>query len=292
MLSALWWLLVLVLRDRAFSAELIAAGSETARSARRWAQIGSLLIFGHVCIAWLKGARIRDFLQPWLSAWWVLAGLWDRRRFVTSISNAVDRMLDLNVPGFFWLGLRGYLGSVCWLMLPVLLIALGPKHPAIGFIGAWALLVVLFRLPIMQVRFAQTQSMSAFMQFREASRMARSAPLLWTLAVAGLVVLAIPLYVFKVEPLPSGLWWLASLFFVAFMLPAKLIAGFVVGVAQRQNGLPTRWFRWGLHLIAIPVGALYVGWAFLTPYIGFHGVLQSLFDQHAFLLPAPLGPLQ
>ena len=35
-----------------------------------------------------------------------------------------------------------------------------------------------------------------------------------------------------------------------------------------------------------------IGVLFLTPYIEFNGLLGVLFEQHAFLLPAPLGPIQ
>ena len=45
-------------------------------------------------------------------------------------------------------------------------------------------------------------------------------------------------------------------------------------------------------LLMLPVGLIYVGVLFLTPYVEFNGMLGVLFEQHAFLLPAPLGPIQ
>jgi hypothetical protein len=41
----------------------------------------------------------------------------------------------------------------------------------------------------------------------------------------------------------------------------------------------------------LPVGLAYVGVLFLTPYVGWNGALGMLLEQHAFLLPAPLGPI-
>jgi hypothetical protein len=290
--SLLWWAPVWILQDRAFAAALIVPDSPTALAAKRLAGGFGLFVILHLAASWLRGARLRDFLTPWASVWWLMRGLADPRRLSAAFRVAAVGIERTRLPMLFWLGLRAYLGSLLWVAIPAILLAAGPRHPLFGFVGAALLASILFRLPIMQVRFAQTGRMRAFAEWRAARELARRAPFAWTLAIAALVAVAVPLYAFKVEPLPNGFWWAASLFFVAVMLPAKLLCGWTLGVAQRRPQPAPRWRRWGMHSVAWPVAAIYVFWTFLTPYLGYKGVAQLIFEQHALLLPAPLGPFQ
>ena len=290
--SLIFLLPVWILADRAFAATLLAPGTEIERGAIRAAAVMRWLVGIHLVVAWLKGGRLRDLLQPWASAWWMLKAIFRPSIVATRVRAVVDAA---NAEGFlkiWWLGVRGYVGSLLWLAPGSLCLAAGRNHPLVGILGVVLLLIAIYHLPFLQVHFARTGRLSAFLERREVRRLAKNAPLLRLVATLFAVALALPLYGFKIEPLPAGLWWLAALFFVGLMAPAKIFAGLAMGIADRRA--KPAWLMWRVPcwLLMMPVGLIYIGVLFLTPYVGWNGALGMLLEQHAFLLPAPLGPIQ
>ena len=102
----------------------------------------SVLTMGHVIWAWLRGGRLRHF------AWPAPRRLWQRLRTGGIYADARDGFWDfvrsLRVPYYFHLGLRGGLGAMAWLVLPVTLLMLAsriqvPLGVLSGLIGALAL---------------------------------------------------------------------------------------------------------------------------------------------------------
>jgi hypothetical protein len=290
--SLIFLLPVWILADRAFAASLLSPGTAIEAEAIRTFKIVRFLVVVHLIVAWLKGGRLRDFLQPWASAWWIVKAIFKPRivaEHVTRTFNAVDSEGFLRL---WWLGVRGYVGSLLWLAPGALCLAAGRNHPLVGILGAVLLLIAVYHLPFLQIHFARTGRLSAFLERREVRRLVRNAPVMRLLATLFAVALALPLYAFKIEPLPAGLWWLAALFFVGLMAPAKIFAGLAMGIADRRTKPAWLLLRISCWLLMIPVGLIYVGVLFLTPYVEFNGMLGVLFEQHAFLLPAPLGPIQ
>ena len=283
---------VWILADRAFAASLLASGTAIEAEAIRTWKVVRFLVVVHLVVAWLKGGRLRDFAQPWASAWWIVKAIFKPRIVAERFSktfNAVDSEGFLHL---WWLGVRGYIGSLLWLAPGAICLASGRNHPLVGILGVILLLIAIYHLPFLQIHFARTGRLSAFRDRKELRRLVRNAPVMRLLATLFAVALALPLYAFKIEPLPPGLWWLAAIFFVGLMAPAKVFTGLAVGLADRRTKPARLLLRIPCWLLMLPVALIYVGVLFLTPYIEFNGLLGVLFEQHAFLLPAPLGPIQ
>lgn len=149
----------------------------------------------------------------------------------------------------FWLGLRGFIGALFWLVLPVTLLALGHApiaiSPLFGFAGALWLAITVVYLPIMQARFAAENRFWALFEWREARFVYGRAP--WCISLALIVALlsAIPLYLLKIEAVPAEAIWLPSLVFMAFMFPARIIMGWAIS-QTRTRIEPRHWFSGGL----------------------------------------------
>jgi hypothetical protein len=142
-------------------------------------------------------------------------------------------------------------------------------------------------LPFLQLRLAQTQRFRAGFEWFAVRREFRKAP--WAHAIAYVVTLAfaLPLFLLKIEMVPREAAWLPSLFFVAFIYPARLLTGWALGRARRRGERPRHWlFRWTGRLVFIPAALFYVLIVFFTQYTSWNGV-WSLYEQHAFLLPVP-----
>ena len=290
--SLIFLLPVWITADRAFAASLLAPGTEIERQAIRVAAVLRWLVGIHLVIAWLKGGKLRHLLQPWASAWWLIKAIFKPSVVVERARAALEAVHADEFLKIWWLGVRGFVGSLLWLAPGSFCLAAGRNAPLLGVLGVVLLLVAIYRLPFLQVHFARTGRLSAFLEGREVRRLAKNAPLLRLLATIFAVALALPLYGFKIEPLPAGLWWLAALFFVGLMAPAKVFAGLAVGIADRRTEPAWRLLRFPCWLLMLPVGLIYIGVLFLTPYVGWNGALGMLLEQHAFLLPAPLGPIQ
>ena len=100
------------------------------------------------------------------------------------------------------------------------------------------------------------------------------------------LLFALPLYLFKIEIVPEEAAWLPGLIFIAFIYPARLLTGWSMGRAARRR-VPRHWFfRWTGRLPLLPAAGIYVVIVFFAQYTSWNGV-WSLYEQHAFLLPAP-----
>jgi hypothetical protein len=101
------------------------------------------------------------------------------------------------------------------------------------------------------------------------------------------LLFALPLYLFKIEIVPSEAAWLPGLIFIAFIYPARLLTGWAMGRAERRHGEPRHWFfRWTGRLPLLPVAGFYVLIVFFTQYTSWNGI-WSLYEQHAFMVPVP-----
>ena len=195
-------------------------------------------------------------------------------------------VVGLRLPYYFWLGLRGFAGTLAWLVVPVTLIALGRRVPLLGFVGALLLGIVVFHLPFLQIRFAAENRFRALFEVRAIRHRYLRAP--WAFCFALLVTLtfAVPLYLLKIEMIPREAAWLPSLVFLVFIFPTRLLTGWAYARSGRPEK-PRHWvFRWSGRLgMLLPV-MLYVIIVFFTQYTAWEGI-WSLYQQHAFLLPVP-----
>jgi hypothetical protein len=237
--------------------------------------------------------------MPPLTTWFPPAILWAglrRGRMYVEARDAVWGFITrLQLPQYFWLGLRGFAGALAWLFVPILLIIGAttlPPGPAVlsALVGVPLLMLVLVPLPMLQAHFAAEKRMAAMFEIAEVVRMFFRAPIAFWCALFVTLLFALPLYLLKVELTAREVAWLPSLIFVVFIYPARLLSGWAVGRARRRQR-PTHGF-WNVSLsllstfAAVPVVAMYVFVLFLTRYTSWYGV-WSLFEQHAFLLPVP-----
>lgn len=316
------WLMLLPLRviaDYWYSSWLIDAASPETRVWRVALTVATVVMLGHVFVCWIYGGRFRHFFWPLLAVvalpWWVLrvalSGIFGRPRpladwlppavvwadlrrggwYVRWRDAVWEFTASLGIPSLFWLGLRGAVGTVAWLLVPVALLVLSTRMPAgagvlTGLAGGLMLALALLYLPFLQTRFAVQNRWRAMFQVGEVRPLFRRAPVAFAVALAVTLLFALPLYLLKIEMTPREVAHLPSLVFVVFILPARLMTGWALSRAERCP--QARWFvwRWAARLIELPVVVFYVVFVFLTGYTSWYGV-WSLFEQHALLIPVP-----
>jgi hypothetical protein len=282
------FLLWLPLYGMSIMAEAARIIDPTGPIARQWKIALSLLavIFAlHVSAAILRGGRFLDFFRPFNIVWIV------RRGFRGGLyTEARDRfwitLTRLRLPYFFWLGVRGFVGALLWLVVPLVLMAQGHRVPALGVLGAVLLAIVVLYVPFMQVRFARDNRFRAFREVGRTRADFRGAPIAFGIALWIHLLLAMPLYLLKIEVIPRDLVFLEGLVFLAFIFPARLIDGWAVARGSRR-AVPRHWiWRWVGRLLMFAIAVGYVLVVFTSPHLGWHGI-ASLYEQHAFLLPVP-----
>ena len=286
------WLMLLPLRfvsDLAHSAQII---DPDGRAATAW-RMALLVLIGvtslHIGMACARGGRLRYFVWPFNFIWVIRRML--RGGYCSEARDAVwNTARSLRLPYYFSLGLRGFLGALAWLALPVTLLALGrlsgPLAPLVGLCGALLLALVLIYLPFLQMRLAMKNRLSAVFEIREVRRNFRRAPWAFSFSFIITLLFALPLYLLKIEMVPREAAWLPSLVFITFIFPARLLTGWTLGLATHRTA-PRHWFfRWTGRLPFLPIAGLYVTIVFFTQYTSWNGV-WSLYEQHAFLVPVP-----
>lgn len=274
-------------------AEIIASGSVISK-AWYFGLISVIAItLAHIAWACVRGGKLRHFLWPQplrLLRWLKAPG-----KFTHSQIHVTDYILSLRLPFYFWLGLRGFIGALAWLIIPVGILLVATRVPlggsiVLSLIGGILLLLVAIHLPFLQAHFAQTDRFSAMFELRQVRRLFLRAPLAFWFALLITLLFAVPLYLLKIELTPRELAWLPSLLFVIFIFPARILTGWAMSRALRKEQ-PRHWFpRWLARLGIVPIGLAYVLVVYLTPYLSWNGAL-SLLEQHAFLVPAPLMAL-
>ncbi len=252
------------------------------------ATIAAVVLF-QIVTGCLRGAKLRHFLLP--RPWHALQLALRPGAYTAARDGVWDFVVGLRLPYYFWLGLRGFAGALAWLIVPVTLLAVasllrpGPGL-ACGLVGGSFLAAVLLYLPFLQARFAAENRFAALFEIRAIRRAFARAPLAWWIALAFTLALAVPLYLLKIEIVPREAAWLPSLLFVVSIFPARLLAGWAVGRSNRREQ-PRHWlFRWASRLATLPVVAIYVIVVYFTQYLSWYGP-WSLYEQHAFLVPAP-----
>ena len=182
---------------------------------------------------------------------------------------------------FFWLGLRGAVGALAWLAFPIALLAVGWKFPLLGFLGFVLLLPVLVILPFLQMQFAARNRFATMFDVVGVVRLYLRAPWACSFALFITLLFALPLYLLKIELIPQDAVKFEALVFIAFIWPARLLTGWVCGLAEHR---PCRrhWFFWTTGALPVPFFVVVYGFfVWLSQYLAWYGV-ASLYEQHAF----------
>ncbi|HIF78101.1 MAG TPA: hypothetical protein EYQ36_10885 [Sulfitobacter sp.] len=243
----------------------------------------------HISWALLRGGKLRHFLWPAPIRFfrWIVSPF----KYTSARDALWETMSGLRLPYLLWLGARCFAGTLLWLLIPVGLMILAANIASnagalVSLLGGLLLMGVLLYLPFLQVLFARENRFHAFLEIAEVRRLSARAPFMFWLALLLTLVLAVPLFLLKVELTPAEITWLPALFFVVFGLPARMMAGWAMGRAERREAPRHFALRWLFKLAALPVVFSYVVILFLTQFISWNGTL-SLLEQHAFLVPSP-----
>jgi hypothetical protein len=287
------WLILWPLRFIASmekDAKLIADGSSVARGWRIAFFIFAVLSISHIVWASLRGGKLRHFLWPApirFIKWLRTSGKLEKIR-----NGIVDYVASLRIGHYFRLGAFGFIGGVMWLAIPVGLLIVGAFLPPGGgillaLLGGGLLFLVALYLPFIQTHYAVENRFGAMFELGRVRQLFRQAPVAFWTALFITLLFSLPLYLLKIEFPPREIAWLPSLFFVAFIFPARLLTGWAMGRALKREQPRHFIFRWLARFSVIPVAGFYVLIVYLTQYLSWHGAF-SLIEQHAFLVPSPL----
>lgn len=237
-------------------------------------------------------------LTDWFLPAILLHGLLSGRMYTNARDAVWDFTVGLRLPFYFWLGVRGFCGTLAWLFIPVMFLVaahlLGTGEQGLqgvlavlsGFVGIFLLALAAIYLPFVQAHFAAENRFVAMFELGRVRQAFARAPLAFWFSLLVTLAFSLPLNLLKIELTPSELTWIPALVFVVFMFPSRLLAGWAVGRARRRK-LPRVWeLRWLARFGCAPVAIVYALMVFVTPYTSWYGV-WSLFEQHAFLLPVP-----
>lgn len=275
------------------AADLVSPGTPQADAIRTLSVLLVFLAVPYLGWAWVRGGRVRDYLWPqpigflkrgWRPTTWLYAAdrLW---AFIAS----------WRLGKRFWLGLRGAIATLIWLLPATVIIAANRQGETglAGLVGALALIAMgisLMYLPMLQANYAAENRFKAMFQWRRIRGDFRRAPWAWLLAmILSLVVLPIPLYLLKIEPPPPELVWLPTWFFIFLMLPARIACGLALRRSRSKPEPSGKWAFiscWIVRLMMPFVVGTYLLFVYLSQYISWDG-LQTWVQQHAVLVPVP-----
>lgn len=271
-------------------AELIAPGGPAASSWRNGMIVLTVFTVVHIAWAWIRGGKLRHFFWPAPFAF--IRWMRHPKNFDAMGAAVLNYVEGLRLKHYFWLGARGFVGGLCWLIGPVSILIVASFLPPGGgallsLVGSLGLFIVVLYLPFLQAHFALENRWGAMFELGTVRQMFRRAPIAFWLALFITLLFALPLYLLKVELTPKEVAWLPGLFFVMFIFPARMLTGWAVSRARSREAPRFVLFRWGMRLAAIPVVGFYVAFVYLSQFYSWDGV-YSLLEQHAFMVPAPL----
>lgn len=287
-----WLLPLMFVASYAADAALIDPGSRAAKNWQTARMVAGLVVAIHLCLALARGGRFSCFFRPVKNLRFFLGRLRSPESdfWRSAERNVRDYVARWRLGHLFSLGFRGLIGAFAWLAVPTFLFA-AADQPEGGWIlvtvlGGVLLMLTLSWLPFLQARFAAENRLRAFFELRSIRLAFRQAPLAFVLAMLGVYLLALPLYLSKVILPPQDAVVLLTPLFIISISPAKVLSGWAYHRGTRKTE-PARFaWRWLARGLMLPVLAAYVFLLFFTQFIGAQGK-WVLFQHHAFLLPVP-----
>lgn len=286
-LAAVWFttLPVQFIAGMAADARLIDPHSSITRNLELFAPILAVCCFGHAALAAFRG-RVRYFFRPINNVIWLIREVKAGGIVQRQWSQLRSWIRSLRLWYYFSLGFRGFCGAAFWLFIPATLLAVGKTNPLLGFLGGISMAVVVCWLPFLQLNFAAQNQFSAMFEVRRIRGLFRRTPIAYFIVFVLTLLLALPLYLLKIEETPRDAVWMLALLFIVTILPMKMALGWAFGRSLRKETDSWRLVSWPCKWLMAPVAIVYTYIVFLTQYTGWHGAL-SLYEHHAFLLPVP-----
>lgn len=287
------WLVTLPLRLMASLASEAAIAAPSSPKAGNWhlayLAVATLTAF-HILWACLRGGRISCFLNPapirffrWIQS---------ETHPMANLNRVTTYLRSLRLGLYLTTGFRTFVGAAIWLFPPTLtLIVASQLEPGpaaiLSLVGGLFLAYVAVMLPYLQTRVVTERRFAAMFERKAINNLFKKAPISYVLSFFILVLFSLPLYLLKIELTPREVAWLPSLLFVLFIFPARLLIGWTVYRAHREDPNDYWLMRWIGRAGLVPLGLAYTLILYLTQYLSWQGP-WSLLEQHAFLVPAPL----
>ena len=257
-----------------------------------------VLVVGRVSPRLLHDITTVPALTDWFPPAIFLAAIKRGHQFETARATIWEAVVGLRLQYYFCLGFGGLAVAFAWLFVPIALMIATTKLELdnadaaqglgvlAGLTGSFLLGIVLLYLPFLQAHFAAERRFRAFLEIGRVRQLFRNAPIALTFSLLITLAFALPLYLLKIENVPSELLWALSLVFVAFGFPARLVMGWAMGRAGRRKDPRHFLSRWISSFVALPIIGFYVFFVYFSQYYVWNGA-WSLFEQHAFLPPVP-----
>lgn len=275
------------------TAELVSPGNPQTATLRAGAFALVVAGFLYLAWAWVRGGKLIHYLWP--QPLRVLKEAWRPRTWTTAADRFWEFLASMRLPQMMWLGFRGSIGVLAWIIVPAAILIGATRNGQtglaglVGFIGFVLMGIVVMYLPMLQAQMSTENDLRAMFRIRNVRASFRSAPIAVWLATALTLLLAIPLYLLKIEAIPKEIVWLPSVFFVGLMLPAHVVAGWAWnrGISREvKPGLMRFTIRWVFRALTVPVVFFYLVIVYFSQLTSWDG-LATWIQQHAFLVPVP-----
>ena len=270
-------------------AQIMLPGSERAAQYGWETGVLALITSLYTLWAWLRGGKLRHFFWPAPIRFFREA--FRREIYIRTHDQFWEFIRSLELPALWKLGFQGFMGTFCWLVVPIALCIGGMTLPrglniVSGLIGYIALAVIFLYLPMLQTRFAVERRLTVFKEITKIREMYRRAPIALWVSMVAVWMLAIPVYAVKVELTPREVVLLPAVIFIMFAWPARVMLGWAYGRAKRREQTRHPLFVWIGRLTLVPVVLSYGSIVLASRYTSWYGE-WSLFEQHALLVPIP-----
>lgn len=281
------WFLTATLADY----ELIAPLSPVTLQLRTVHSVSVIVVTIHLALALARGGSLGCFLRPLKNLTWLIGQLRQGGYVARAETHVRTFFVAMRIPHHFWLGLRGLVGGMVWLVPPSGLYSVysqadqgGQLIVTIG--GGLLLVLVLGWLPFLQARLATENRMAAVFELRAIRDLFCRSPFRWFLTLLITSVLSLPLYLFKIYLLPQDAMWLTTLVFIMTIYPARAMTGWAYHRAATRSRRTYPVWHWLWRVLVIPLLSIYVFLLFFTQFLGEHGK-RVLYEHHLFLFPVP-----
>ena len=285
-------MLLRLLANQSASAHIIDPGGPADRRFAVFSTVVWGLVTVHLCLALARGGGLTTYVRPIKNLRWLIAR-WRAGDYLKTASQHVESFVaEFQLRHHFWLGARGFVVSLSWLIVPSVLYvsATKPEGGAAVFTVVIGLLLTLVFawVPFLQARFAAENRFRAGFEMRQVKELYRHAPFAFLFALILVYVLALPMYIFKAFQLPSDAQWPITLIFIVSIYPARVATGWVYhrAVVRRELGLRS-WLSTRLFVrlgLIFPLLGVYTFILYFTQFIATDGKAE-LVKHHAFLLP-------
>ncbi|MEO1994250.1 MAG: hypothetical protein ABGZ17_03145, partial [Planctomycetaceae bacterium] len=210
----IWIMPIRLLAILAADAEIIDAGGTSSIRFQILTAGVAVVVALHLCLAVARGGRLSCFFRPFRNILWLKSEFKTGAYLTRADRHVRDVMAAFRFRYHIWLGFRGFIGSLVWLVPPTILFAAAERTQGgqilVSIIGGVLLAVVLCHLPFLQAQFAAENRLRAMFDWRAARLRFRQAPLAFLSALILLYSLATPLYLAKVRLPPQDAMWLLT----------------------------------------------------------------------------------